>query len=160
MTERLTSIARGLRRTQTEEERKLWARLRDRRLNGLKFRRQAPCGPYVADFLCEDAMLVIELDGSQHAEPGKIAADAVRTQKLNAIGYDVMRVWNGDIDTNIHGVLDSIVALANSRLSPSSAPSGHLLPKGEGSVSRSSPPREKEVSRVSLPKGEGSNSND
>ena len=62
----LTNIARSLRRKQTEEERKLWARLRDRRLNGLKFRRQAPCGPFVADFLCEAAMLIVELDGSQH----------------------------------------------------------------------------------------------
>lgn len=133
MTNRLTNIARGLRRTQTEEERKLWARLRDRRLSGLKFRRQVPCGPYVADFLCEAAMLIVELDGSQHAEAESLHDDAGRTQKLNALGYEVLRVWNADINTNIDGVLDSIVDIATLRLSPSSAPAGHLLPKGEGS---------------------------
>ncbi|MEQ1672765.1 MAG: DUF559 domain-containing protein, partial [Hyphomicrobium sp.] len=139
MTNRLTTIARGLRRRQTEEERKLWARLRDRRLNGLKFRRQAPCGPFVADFLCEAAMLIVELDGSQHAEPAAISADNVRSLQLNALGYEVFRAWNIDIRTNIDGVLDGILALASSRLSPSSAPSGHLLPKGEGSDVLSSP---------------------
>ncbi|MEQ1653076.1 MAG: DUF559 domain-containing protein [Hyphomicrobium sp.] len=134
MTDRLTNIARGLRRRQTEAERKLWARLRDRRLNGLKFRRQAPCGPFVADFLCEAAMLIIELDGSQHAEPARISADNARSQQLNALGYEVFRAWNIDIKTNIDGVLDRILATATTRLSPSSAASRHLLPKGEGSV--------------------------
>jgi very-short-patch-repair endonuclease len=120
MTDRLTNIARGLRQTQTAEERKLWARLRDRRLNGLKFRRQAPCGLYVADFLCEAAMLIVELDGSQHAEPAVIEADHARTLKLNALGYDVFRVWNTDIISNLDGVLDDILAVATSRINPSS----------------------------------------
>jgi very-short-patch-repair endonuclease len=128
MTQRLTQIARGLRRQQTPEERKLWSRLRDRRLNGLKFRRQAPCGPYVADFLCEEALLIVELDGSQHAEPSKSLSDAARTLQLNALGYEVIRVWNVDLKMNIDGVLDGILATATRRLSPSSAPSGHLLP--------------------------------
>ena len=134
MAERLTQIARVLRRKQTEEERKLWARLRDRRLNGLKFRRQAPCGPFVADFLCEEAKLIIELDGSQHAEHQNIRADDERTQNLSHLGYEVLRVWNIDVKTNMAGVLDLIVATASQRLEdPSSAPSGHLLPRGEGS---------------------------
>jgi very-short-patch-repair endonuclease len=128
MTNRLTQIARGLRRRQTEEERRLWARLRDRRLNGLKFRRQAPCGRFIADFLCDDAMLIIELDGSQHAEPSNMIADAARAEQLRVLGYEVVRVWNGDIRTNIDGVLDEILDNATRRLSPSSAPSGHLLP--------------------------------
>ena len=132
MTDRLVQAARGLRKRQTPEERKLWARLRDRRLNGLKFRRQAPCGRFIADFLCDDAMLIVEVDGSQHAGPGNMLADTARSQQLKFLGYEVFRVWNIDIKTNITGVLDGILDTATRRLSPSSAPSGHLLPKGEG----------------------------
>jgi very-short-patch-repair endonuclease len=128
MTDRLTQLARGLRRHQTPEERKLWARLRDRRLNGLKFRRQAPCRNFVADFLCEEGLLIIEIDGSQHAEPENIHADRARTERLNALGYEVLRIWNIDIKTNIDGVLDGTLDATTRRLSPSSAPSGHLLP--------------------------------
>ncbi len=135
MTGGLTKTARVLRRRQTEDERKLWARLRDRRLNGLTFRRQAPCGPYVADFLCEAARLVIELDGSHHGEVEQVRSDAERTRRLKALGYKVLRVWNADLKSNIDGVLDGIIAAVAPRLSPSSAPSGHLLPTGEGNFS-------------------------
>ena len=129
---RLTRIARTLRRNQTEEERKLWARLRDRRLSGLKFRRQQPVGPYVADFLCDAAMLIVEVDGSQHDEADARRDDEQRTDMLNTLGYAVVRVWNSDINQNMHGVLEGILNAALVRLSPSSAPSGHLLPKGAG----------------------------
>ena len=129
MPDRLTRNARLLRRRQTEDERRLSARLRDRRLNGLKFRRQAPCGPYIADFICEAARLIVELDGSQHAEPAALAADEARTHHLNSLGYEVVRIWNADIETNMDGVLDHIVAIAERRIAPSSAPSGHLLPR-------------------------------
>ena len=139
MTDRLIQIARGLRRHQTPEERKLWARLRDRRLNGLKFRRQALCGHFIADFLCEEANLIIEVDGSQHAEPEKTLADHARTEQLNALGYEVFRVWNVDVKTNITGVLDGILDTAMRRLSPSSAPQswraapgGAPSPQGRG----------------------------
>jgi len=134
----LIKTARVLRQRQTDDERLLWARLRDRRLNGLKFRRQAPCGPYVADFLCEAARLIIELDGSHHGAQNEMEADVARTQHLNSLGYHVHRVWNVDFKSNVSGVLDEIVAIATHRLSPSSAPSGHLLPKGEGKRSNSS----------------------
>lgn len=133
MADRITRNARLLRRRQTDDERRLWARLRDRRLNGLKFRRQAPCGPYIADFLCEAAQLVIEVDGSQHAEPAALESDLARTRHLNSLGYEVFRVWNIDLKTNMDGVLDQVLAIAARRMDPSSAPSGHLLPKGEGS---------------------------
>ena len=73
-------------------------------------------------------MLIVELDGSQHAEPDNMLADTARTQQLNSLGYEVVRVWNIDIKTNIDGVLGGILAIATERLSPSSAPSGHLLP--------------------------------
>ena len=99
----------------------------------MKFRRQAPCGRFVADFLCEGARLIIEIDGSQHAEREKIREDRARTEQLTALGYEVFRVWNVDIKTNFNGVLDEILDIATRRLSPSSAPSDHLPSKGEGS---------------------------
>ncbi|MBL8881493.1 MAG: DUF559 domain-containing protein [Hyphomicrobium sp.] len=132
MTEQLAKIARRLRRRQTEEERKLWARLRDRRLNGLKFRRQAPCGPFIADFLCEQVRLIIELDGSQHAREEHARADEERSQALKALGYEVIRIWNAEIKNNIEGVLDGILDAVRKRPQPPHPPFGHLLPKGEG----------------------------
>lgn len=114
MTDRLLNIARDLRRRQTDNERKLWARLRDRRLNGLKFRRQAPCGPFIADFLCDKA--IVELDGSQHAEAVNMLSDAARTERLNGLGNEVFRIWNADLKSNMDGVLDQIVDIATRRL--------------------------------------------
>src|ERR1051326_527271 len=84
------STARRLRRNQTDAERILWLRLRDRRLNGLKFRRQVPIDRYVVDFFCADARLIIELDGGQHAT----ADETNRTRVLEAMGYLVLRFWN------------------------------------------------------------------
>jgi very-short-patch-repair endonuclease len=99
--------ARSLRRNQTDAERALWFRLRDRRLRGLKFRRQAPVDRYVVDFLCADANLIVELDGGQHAERSE--RDAMRTKELEARGYLVLRFWNNDVLRNVDGVLQSIV---------------------------------------------------
>jgi very-short-patch-repair endonuclease len=78
--------ARKLRRNETDAEHKLWTALRDRRLEGTKFVRQYPIGRYVADFVCPDRMLVVEVDGGQHSESG---ADAARTAFMNARGYSV-----------------------------------------------------------------------
>jgi len=100
--------ARRLRRDQTDAERALWFRLRDRRLNELKFRRQMPIKSYVVDFCCESARLVVELDGGQHAERG--IEDTKRTADLEAYGYLVLRFWNNDVLSNIDGVLKTIVA--------------------------------------------------
>ena len=94
-------IARKLRRDQTDAERALWFRLRDRRLRGLKFRRQAPVDRYIVDFLCADANLVIELDGGQHATRSK--QDIERTKVLEAHGYLVLRFWNHDVLSNTGG---------------------------------------------------------
>ncbi|MDQ0349323.1 endonuclease domain-containing protein [Ancylobacter vacuolatus] len=74
--------ARRLRRDQTDVENRLWSRLRDRRLDGLKFRRQAPVDRYIVDFLCVDAKLVIELDGGQHT----VTTDEARTRTIEACG--------------------------------------------------------------------------
>lgn len=107
----LTSFARGLRHNQTDAERCLWGCLRNRRLGGLKFKRQQPMGDgYIVDFVCVDKMLVIELDGGQHAtQPIK---DKIRTDYLNNSGLTVLRFWNNDVFTNLKGVLDQIMRYA------------------------------------------------
>ncbi|MCX5515909.1 endonuclease domain-containing protein [Kaistia algarum] len=122
-----TSLAKTLRRNQTDVERRLWSHLRDRRLEGLKFRRQVPIGPYVVDFACVEALLVIELDGSQHVEE-QAAYDGRRTTYLKGLGYQVLRFWNSDILTNIEGVAIEIVRMA--RQGPHPVP----LPEGEGAL--------------------------
>jgi len=95
--------ARQLRKNPTEAERKLWSLLRQKQFDGNRFRRQAPIGPYIADFFCPAAKLIIELDGGQHAEQS--AADQVRTNWLEARGYRVLRFWNNEILTNPAGAL-------------------------------------------------------
>ncbi len=77
--------ARNLRANATDAEKLLWSRLRARQLNGWKFRRQVPLQNYIADFLCEEAKLIVELDGGQHAD--QVEKDNARTASLNALGY-------------------------------------------------------------------------
>ena len=101
-----TSRARQLRARQTEAERKLWFLLRDRRLNGAKFRRQVPIGNYIVDFVCQEAKLIVELDGGQHAD--QVAYDTARTEWLAGVGYRVLRIWNNDLTENEEGVLTAI----------------------------------------------------
>jgi len=81
-------FARKLRRDMTDAEAKLWSELRDRRLDTIKFRRQAPIGPFVADFLCSEARLIVEIDGSQHADSKR---DRARDAELRARGFRVLR---------------------------------------------------------------------
>ncbi|WP_179166187.1 endonuclease domain-containing protein [Azospirillum agricola] len=106
-----TERARSLRQTATDAEKLLWHGLRDRRLGGMKFRRQQTVGRYVVDFLCYDRRLIVEADGSQHTP----AADALRTAFLQAQGYRVLRFWNPDVLTNLTGVLETILAIAEGR---------------------------------------------
>src|SRR6266542_2532556 len=89
-----TSRARALRTNLTDAERKLWRAPRDRRLGGTKFRRQAPIGPYIADFICYEARLVIEVDGGQHADS---PSDRRRDQWLAVNDGLVLRFWNSDV---------------------------------------------------------------
>ena len=105
-----TPVARKLRRHQTDAERLLWSKLRDRRLAGWKFRRQMPIGPFVVDFCCPDAWLIIELDGGQHTFDVAAAADAARTRDLEQRGYLVLRFWNPEIFANLDGVCETILA--------------------------------------------------
>ncbi|MDA1326436.1 MAG: endonuclease domain-containing protein [Proteobacteria bacterium] len=97
------ATARTLRRRQTDAEKALWRLLRNRTFQGTKFRRQHAIGPYVADFVCLELKLVVELDGGQHAV-NKTADDA-RTAKLQLQGFRVLRIWNNDMLTNPEGVL-------------------------------------------------------
>jgi ATP-dependent DNA helicase RecQ len=102
------ALARRLRRGQTAAERKLWYALRDRRFHAYKFRRQQPVGIYVVDFVCFEQRLIIELDGSQHAEPERVAYDAARTRFLEREGFHVLRFWNSELNANAAGVLEAI----------------------------------------------------
>lgn len=101
------SRARALRRNMTDAERKLWGALRGRRFLAFKFRRQAPIGPYVADFVCLQSKLLVEVDGSQHAESSH---DAARDVWFAERGYRTLRFWNPDVLKNLDGVLESIAA--------------------------------------------------
>ncbi len=98
--------AKVLRRMQTEAEKLLWYALQGRRLNGYKFRRQAPIGPYVADFLCMTARLIVEVDGGQHAI--RRAYDEQRDRYLRNEGYEVVRYWNNEVLENLEGVLTTL----------------------------------------------------
>ncbi|MBI4240651.1 MAG: endonuclease domain-containing protein [Candidatus Rokubacteria bacterium] len=98
--------ARELRRDQTEAERKLWARLRDRQLSGAKFRRQHPIGRYTVDFCCPELSLVVEVDGGQHAE--RADADRRRTEFLTQRGYRVLRFWDTEVLKEFEAVLERI----------------------------------------------------
>ncbi len=93
-TSRNLSFARKLRAEMTYAEGMLWRALRDRRLDGHKFRRQVPIGRYIADFLCEAHKLIVELDGPPHDDPGQQAHDNARDAWLHAQGYFVLRLPN------------------------------------------------------------------
>ncbi|MGR6756962.1 endonuclease domain-containing protein [Aeromonas veronii] len=102
-------VAKRLRRDATQAEQKLWQQLRNRRLAGLKFRRQMPIGPYVVDFISLEQGLVIEVDGSQHDEQAARKHDETRTAYLNQQGFRVIRVWNNDVLSRLNAVLDFIL---------------------------------------------------
>ena len=94
--------ARLLRRHATPAERALWQALRNWQLGGIRFRRQVPIGPYIADFFCPPAHLVVEVDGATHADS---RTDPARDRWMAAQGLRVLRVWNNDVLGNMEGVL-------------------------------------------------------
>ncbi|WP_420456423.1 endonuclease domain-containing protein [Rubrivirga sp.] len=116
---------RELRRRATPAEKRLWRILRDRRLDGLKVRRQHPVGPYVVDFYCDAAQLAIEIDGGVHADPARAAYDADRTRALAAASIRVLRFSNREVMEQVDVVADAILAAART---PHPVP----LPRGEG----------------------------
>ena len=120
-----SSHARTLRANSTDAERALWQHLRAYRMRGQKFRRQTPIGLYIADFVCLEARLIIELDGGQHAERSTYERD--RTAGLQAQGFRVLRFWNTDVLNNLDGSRKS--SLRRGRRSPLSLTLPH---KGGG----------------------------
>ncbi|MFN4185767.1 MAG: endonuclease domain-containing protein [Hyphomonas sp.] len=100
--------ARRLRREGTLPERLLWSKLRGGQLAGLKFRRQHPVGPFIADFACFELKLLVELDGHTHGTDSQIRRDASRTAYLSREGWHVVRFWNVDVMDSLDGVLQQI----------------------------------------------------
>lgn len=96
-----------MRREPTEAEKALWRALKSRQLSAYKFRRQHPINRYIVDFVCLESMLVVELDGGQHATQQR--RDEVRTRALEALGYRVLRFWDNDVLANTEGVLTRII---------------------------------------------------
>ena len=100
--------ARALRREMTLPEVLLWGQIRGRRLDGIRFRRQHPIGPYVLDFYCEDARLAVEVDGDSHAQPEAVEHDRRRTEWLNLRGITVVRIAARDVLSKMAAVVDHI----------------------------------------------------
>lgn len=123
----LLTRAKELRTQQTMIEQRLWYHLRAHRFMGLKFKRQKPIGRYIADFVCLELRLIIEIDGGQHAEQTEY--DQVRDTWLRSEGYIVLRFWNNEVLQQMEGVLEQI---RNVVLQPPSPPAP-LPPAGEGS---------------------------
>jgi very-short-patch-repair endonuclease len=124
VTTKTRTRAKALRHELTDAECKLWTMLRAHRLQGASFRRQTPIGPYIADFVCHAAKLIIELDGGQHFDPAYEARDARRTAFLEAKGFRVLRFSNHDVLTNRQGVLETIAIAIEGAPSPPSPASG------------------------------------
>ena len=103
-----TARARHLRRTMTEGERKLWWLLRRKQLAGFRLRRQDPIGPYIADFFCAQAKLIVELDGDPHTDEERAHRDIARTAWLETHGCRVLRIWNADLFNHPTEVTEAI----------------------------------------------------
>ena len=128
-----TDLARRFRANPTDAERRLWTLLRRHQLP-LRFRRQQPIGPYVADFLCSPAKLIVELDGDQHGSDADMARDAIRTQWLQQRGFTVLRFPNVLVLKDAEQVLETIMqAIAASGVPLPEAPSA-LRPSLKGRV--------------------------
>ncbi|SDA80581.1 endonuclease domain-containing protein [Mesorhizobium qingshengii] len=108
-----TGRARRLRQSDNDAENALWLELRDRRLNGHKFVRQFPIGSYFADFACRECRLVVEIDGSQHADN---KYDEARDRSMVSNGWSVLRFWNVDVLKSREEVLETILAAIEGRL--------------------------------------------
>jgi very-short-patch-repair endonuclease len=103
--------AARLRKEKTDCEQRFWLAVRNRRLGGFKFRFQHTVEARIADFACLEAMLIVEIDGSQHGS----AADNARTAMLMTKGFEVLRFWNSDIIQNMDGVLETVLARCEAR---------------------------------------------
>ena len=113
MTKKNIQRARELRKNQTDAENLLWKHVRNRQLDGYKFRRQFPIGIYIVDFACLSLKLIIEVDGSQHMS--NIDYDNTRTQYLENHGFQVIRFWNNTVLTETDSVLDALTLALSHR---------------------------------------------
>ena len=118
--ERIYDFARELRGNPTDAEKRLWWHLRSKQLDGFRFRRQQPIGPFIVDFFCPAAKLVIEVDGGQH--DSDFERDGKRTDWLEARGYRVLRYWNNDVLENIEGVVITILEALRAAAPPPCPP--------------------------------------
>ena len=132
MTTKTIARARNLRKRMTDAEIKLWQALRLKQIIGIRFRRQAPLGKYIVDFVSHEQKLIIELDGGQHNDHTQIKYDAQRTEWLETQGYRVQRFWNNDILLHLDAVLDIIWDICKPK-DPPSFPSP--TKRGEGTHS-------------------------
>ena len=105
--------ARSIRRVPAASESRLWWALRNRQLNGFKFSRQVPIGSFIADFVCRERMLIIEVDGATHGDAHEVKRDEKRSEFLKSHGSRIHRVWSSDVDENLEGVRESILRLLN-----------------------------------------------
>ncbi len=132
LTEKTRTRARELRRNLTDAERIIWYGVRAHRLIGISFRRQAPIGPYIVDFVSHAAKLIVEIDGGQHFEDEQERRDARRTRFLEGKGYRVLRFNNYDVLSNRSGVLERIAeTVLGAAPSPPSPASGGGSPTTE-----------------------------
>ena len=121
--------ARELRKNMTEAERLLWAELRRKQVLGVQFYRQKPIGPYVADFYCHKARLVIELDGTQHQDPAHAERDRIRDQTFRGLGLSVLRFRNHQVLDHRSDVVTEIersISRALSRTDPPRSPTEYI----------------------------------
>jgi very-short-patch-repair endonuclease len=121
-----TARAKQLRSVMTDAERRLWYRLRAHRFDGYKFKRQAPIGSYIVDFVCYDCQVIIEVDGGQHAAS---ISDRIRDDWLTSQGFIILRFWNDDVLKRTDIVLAEIAKSLNTPLPARVA--RHPLPQGE-----------------------------
>lgn len=132
ISEKNLAFAREMRHEMTPGEARLWAKLRKNQLNGFHFRRQQPISPYIVDFLCNPARLVIEVDGGVHLDQQDY--DRERDLDLRSIGLRVLHFWNSDVNENIDAVLEEILRACRDISQP--IPENDLplypLPFGEG----------------------------
>ena len=104
----LGSNAKRLRGTMTDAEKRLWAAVRAHRFHGFHFRRQVPIAGHVVDFVCQERRLIVEVDGATHSTDAEQARDGVRSMRLAAEGYRIVRFWNDDVYRDLPGVLDRL----------------------------------------------------
>ncbi len=129
MTEKLTALAKNLRRQSTDTEQVLWKYLKAKRLNGFKFKRQQAIGKYIVDFVCFERKIIIELDGGQHAQEEQMRKDQERDNWFKRQGYEVLRFWDNEVLKNTREVLEIILekCLTHPPLNPLPSREGRSL---------------------------------